>query len=321
MASIAGAFGVERWRKRASAADHARRDVPAAPLPARVNDATLRALQPRLIPVAVALNEALAGRLPVLPPLGREAQGYAVGGLAVDRAHDLATQSGMIAIERRHHIRTYADLSGRFDRYVAMLPPRVRDALTQHGERIAALSGGVVPVTRCGAPGDVDSLIDQVHRIARRAPHHRLPGALAIDAASEARLATLAAQGNLRAWLLSIAGEPAAYLVASIVGDGVRLDYFGEDPAFADLAPRALLLLDAVRDLFGEGRWRRVDFGAGARLFADIANGGLASVDVILLRPSLANRVAGALFGRYHRARQALAPLGRAIRLPSRRRG
>ncbi|MGL1751786.1 GNAT family N-acetyltransferase, partial [Vibrio parahaemolyticus] len=67
---------------------------------------------------------------------------------------------------------------------------------------------------------------------------------------------------KLRCWVLSIAGEPAAYLHARIAGDTVRIEHYGQDPAFADLAPLAVLLLDAIRDLFGEERLRRVDLSA-----------------------------------------------------------
>ena len=62
-----------------------------------------------------------------------------------------------------------------------------------------------------------------------------------------------AAAGDVRGWLLYIAGEPAAYLYCPIEAGIARYEYVGHDPAFSDLSPGGVLQMEAMRDLFGTG--------------------------------------------------------------------
>ena len=80
-------------------------------------------------------------------------------------------------------------------------------------------------------------------------------------------------------------------------------EYLGHDPAFSDLSPGAVLQVEAMRDLFEEGNLACFDFteGEGQHKRA-MATGGVACVDLLLLRPSLANRATMAALGAFDRS-------------------
>jgi CelD/BcsL family acetyltransferase involved in cellulose biosynthesis len=120
-----------------------------------------------------------------------------------------------------------------------------------------------------------------------------LPG----DAAFFHRMQTLAAADAVRAWLLYIGEAPAAYLWSSADGDTLRYDYVGHDPAFAALSPGSVLMEAALADLFAD-RFLRFDFTEGeGQHKRSMASGGVACRDLLLLRPTIANRGALALVG------------------------
>jgi CelD/BcsL family acetyltransferase involved in cellulose biosynthesis len=86
-----------------------------------------------------------------------------------------------------------------------------------------------------------------------------------------------------------------------VIGDTVIYAYVGHDPAFNDLSPGAVLQLEAMRDLFDEQRFKTFDFTEGeGQHKRQFATGGVACVDLLLLRPSLANRLTMAALGGFN---------------------
>ncbi|MEI9928574.1 MAG: GNAT family N-acetyltransferase [Sphingomonas sp.] len=107
----------------------------------------------------------------------------------------------------------------------------------------------------------------------------------------------------MRAWLLYVAGEPAAYLYCPVLGDTVIYAHVGHDPAFNDLSPGAVLQVEGDARSVRRGRYARFDFTEGeGQHKRQMATGGVACVDLLLLRPSLANRVTMAALGGFNRA-------------------
>jgi CelD/BcsL family acetyltransferase involved in cellulose biosynthesis len=94
----------------------------------------------------------------------------------------------------------------------------------------------------------------------------------------------------------------------------LRYDHVGHDPALNDLSPGTVLQAAAMRDLFGD-RFARFDFTEGAgqhkRLFS---TGGVDCVDLLLLRPTLANRATLAALSAFD---GAMARAKRATRHPA----
>ncbi|MES2755652.1 MAG: GNAT family N-acetyltransferase [Pseudomonadota bacterium] len=270
----------------------------------QVGARTLASIQRRLARVSVDLTDAMAGRLPVLPELARDSDGYLVTSLAEPRRADLAAAvPGMIAHVRQRYTRYHTDLRIGFDDYLARMSGNARSGLKRKAKKIAEVSGGTLRVERFADPDEIEHFYDIARRISERTYQERLlGGGLPDDSGFVANMLAAAANDRVRGWLLTIAGEPAAYLYGEARGRILGYDHVGHDPAFNDLSPGAVLMLEAMRDLMNEGRFERFDFTEGeGQHKRQFATGGVPCCDMLLLRPSLANRLAAAALGGFER--------------------
>ncbi len=274
------------------------------PLNFRIGARTLMAVQRDMVRVPLSLDEAREGRLPVLPPLPRDAHGYVVTSLPEDRLEAMIYASGkMIGFVRQKYTRYYADLTGGFDAYMASLSGNARQGAKRKAKKIAQVSGGDLDIRSYRTPAELEAFHDIARRIALRTYQEKLLGE-GLSATPEfiQAMLTAAAADRVRAWLLFIAGEPAAYLYCPAHGDNLVYEYVGHDPAFNDLSPGAVLQVEAFRDLFDEGRFARFDFTEGdGQHKRQYATGGVPCVDLLLLRPSLTNRVTTAALGGFNK--------------------
>ena len=265
---------------------------------------TLMAIQRSLVRIPLSLDEARMAMLPELPALEREAHGYAVTSLPETLQSMMVAASGdMLPFVRQRYTRHFIDFSIGFDGWWNGLSASARQGLKRKARKIAAESGGDLDVRSFSRPSELDAFHDVARRISLRTYQERLLGSGLPDSAEFLReMVAMSAQDRVRAWLLYIAGEPAAYLYCPIVGDNVIYAHVGHDPAFNDLSPGAVLQLEAMRELFDENRFARFDFTEGdGQHKRQFATGGVACVDLLLLRPSLANRVAMAALGGFNR--------------------
>jgi CelD/BcsL family acetyltransferase involved in cellulose biosynthesis len=274
------------------------------PLNFQIGARTLMAIQRTMQRVPLSLDDALSGRLPALPPLEREAHGYSITSLPEDRLEAMTFASGgMLPFVRQRYTRYHADLSGGFDAYVASLSSNTRQGMKRKAKKIAQVSGGALDIRRFRTPDELEAFHDVARRISLRTYQERLLGSGLPDTAEFLHaMLTQGAGDKVRAWLMYIAGEPAAYLYCPIRSDTVIYEYVGHDPAFNDLSPGAVLQMEAMRDLFEEGRFARFDFteGEGQHKRA-MSTGGVACADLLLLRPSLANRATTVALGGFNR--------------------
>ncbi|MBX3595668.1 GNAT family N-acetyltransferase [Sphingomonas sp.] len=264
---------------------------------------TLMAVQRSMIRVPVSLDEAREGRLPVLPPLPRDAHGYIVTSLPADRLDAMIYASGhMIGFVRQRYHRYFADLTGGYDGYLAGLSSSARQGVRRKAKKIAQVSGGTIDVRRYTAPAELEEFHDIARRIALRTYQEKLMGEGLPDTPEFVRDMLARGAGDaVRAWLLHIAGEPAAYLYCPARGDTLIYEYVGHDPAFNDLSPGAVLQIEAFRDLFEERRFTRFDFTEGeGQHKRQFSTGAVPCLDLLLLRPSLANRVTTAALGAFN---------------------
>ncbi|MBA4762322.1 GNAT family N-acetyltransferase [Sphingomonas sp.] len=274
------------------------------PLNFRIGARTLMAVQRDMVRVPLSLDEAREGRLPVLPPLPRDAHGYVVTSLPEDRLEAMVYASGkMIGFVRQKYTRYYADLTGGFDAYMASLSGNARQGAKRKAKKIAQVSGGDLDIRSYRTPAELETFHDIARRIALRTYQEKLMGE-GLPASPEfiQGMLSAAAADRVRAWLLFIAGEPAAYLYCPAHGDNLVYEYVGHDPAFNDLSPGAVLQVESFRDLFDEEKFARFDFTEGdGQHKRQYATGGVPCVDLLLLRPSLTNRVTTAALGGFNK--------------------
>lgn len=288
----------------------------AVPLPLRfqVGARTLVSIQRRLVRVPLALDDVLEGRLPLLPPLDHGAHGYAVTSLPEDRHDAMAfAGGGMIAFVRQKYTRYYTDLTIGYDAYLETMSSNSRSGLKRKAKKLATVSGGTLDVRRFRTADEMASFHDIARRISLRTYQEKLLGSgLPDDQAFLRRMYTLAAADSVRGWLLYIGGEPAAYLYCPIESGTVRYEYVGHDPAFSDLSPGGVLQMEAMRDLYAEGGLKRFDFTEGeGQHKRQFATAGIPCIDMLLLRPTVANRLTTMALGGFDRT-MALGKRGMA---------
>ncbi|WP_448663544.1 GNAT family N-acetyltransferase [Sphingomonas sp. CJ20] len=274
------------------------------PLKFQIGARTLMAIQRSLLRVPLSLKDARSGAVPVLPPLPRAAHGYAITSLPEALLDGVvAASDAMLPFIRQRYTRYYLDFTGSFDGWFAGLSSNARQNLRRKAKKITQESGGTLDVRRFAAPAELEAFHDVARRISLRTYQERLLGSGLPDTPAFLReTAALAAAGQVRAWLLYIAGEPAAYLYCPVVEGTVIYAHVGHDPAFNDLSPGAVLQMEAMQDLFDAGTFQTFDFTEGeGQHKRQFATGGVACVDLLLLRPSLANRVTMAALGGFDR--------------------
>ena len=251
----------------------------------QVGARTLASVSRQLTRVALSLDDVLAGAAPVLPAAGRD--GYLVTSLP-DAFADAVRGDGLFAVVRQRYTRFYTDLTIGHDAWLAGLSGSARSTLKRKAKKAEAAG---VEVRAYRTADDLAAFYPLARAVSAKTYQERLLDAgLPEDAASVAHLHALAAADGVRAWLLLIGGEPAAYLCCTVQGSALRYDHVGHDPALNDVSPGTVLQAAAMKALFDD-RFARFDFTEGEgqhkRLFS---TGGVDCVDLLLLRPTLANR-------------------------------
>lgn len=279
--------------------------VAAAALNFRIGARTVLRLRRTLVPVAMSLDAAREGRLPPLPPLPDEAQGYVITSLPEDRLEAMTLASGgMIGFVRQRYTRYFADLTGSYDGYLATLSSSARQGVKRKAKKVAQASGGKLDVRRFRTALELQEFHGIARGIAVNTYQEKLMGEGLPDTPEFMRtMLDMAAADAVRAWLLHIDGKPAAYLYCPAAGETLIYEYVGHDAAFNDLSPGAVLQMEAFHDLFAEGRFARFDFTEGeGQHKRQFSTDGVACLDLLLLRPNLANRAATTALGGFNRA-------------------
>jgi hypothetical protein len=265
------------------------------PLKFQVGARTLASIRRDLVRVPLSLDGAIDGRLPRLPALDPAADGYLITSLPERQCAALASAaSGMLVFVRQRYVRRYADLTIGIDAYLEQLSGNTRSAIKRKGKKVAQASGGQLDVRRYSTPEQLAEFHGIARRLALGTYQERLMGAGLPDTPDfTQRMYAMAAQGHVRAWLLHVGGEPAAYLSCPIHGDTAIYEFVGHDPKFNDLSVGAVLQVEALRDLFAEPGIARFDFTEGdGQHKRQFATGGVDCCDVLLLRSTLGNRLA-----------------------------
>ncbi|WP_315760903.1 GNAT family N-acetyltransferase [Sphingomonas sp. Y38-1Y] len=273
------------------------------PIAFRVGTRTLAKFKRRLVRVAVPLAGAIDGRVPVLPPLPEDADGYSLLSLPVDRIAALETR-GLIVAERQRYRRWYADLGFGWDAYQAQLSGNLRSTLKRKAKKIAATTNGRLDVRRYRTPDDLTAFHAIARPLAAATYQEKLLGmGLPAHPKWVAGMLAKAAAGQARGWLLYVGEAPAAYLYCPIERGTVVYEYVGHDEAFDALSPGTVLMAAALKDLMEEGGHARFDFTEGeGQHKRQFATGHVECCDLFLLRPTLANRAAMAALNGFDRA-------------------
>lgn len=292
-------------------------------LPLRIGARTLWTLRRRLARRRLTLVEGLGDAPPALPALDEGDHGYLVTALPAAWAAGLAARHpGLRPFVRQRYRRSYARLDQDFETYLAGFSAKSRSTLKRKARKLAEASGGA-PDLRCYR---TEEEVGDFHRTARalsaKTYQERLLDAGLPDGPEAlAEMRALARRGRMLGWLLFLDGRAIAYLYAPAEGETLVYAHLGYDPDFAALSPGTVLQLEAMRQLMAERAFAWFDFTEGeGQHKRQFATGELDCVDLMLLRPTAANLVAGHVLNAFDRgvalAKAAVGALGlsRAVR-------
>lgn len=265
-------------------------------LPLRIGARTLWTLRRRLAQSRLTLEDALAQRPPVLPPLGADEDGYLVNSLPAALAPRLAEENkGLRPFVRQRYSRSFTRLDLGFDQYLAGFSSRSRSTLRRKARKLAVRSGGTLDLRSYRSPEELERFYADARALSVRTYQERLLDAglpEGPDAFEEMRM--LARRDQVRAWLLFVDGRPVSYLYAPAEGETLIYAHLGYDPDFAEYSPGTVLQLEAMRQLMEEKRFRLFDFTEGqGQHKRQFATDGIACVDLLLVRPTFANLLVG----------------------------
>jgi hypothetical protein len=271
----------------------------ASALRLQIGARTIALIPRRLVRVGLSLDDALSGVLPPLPPLSPADHGYLVTSLP----DMLSPEWRGVRFERQRYTRYYVDLAAGEAAWRAGLSGQTRSTLKRKAKKLAAASGGTLDVRRFRTAAELAEFHPIARSLAEKTYQEKLmAGGLPGDAAFIQRMVALAGADGVRAWLLYVGAVPAAYLWCGVEGATLRYDFVGHDPQFGALSPGSVLMEAALIDLFGD-RFARFDFTEGeGQHKRGMASAGVACRDLLLLRPTLANRGAVALVGGFDAA-------------------
>jgi CelD/BcsL family acetyltransferase involved in cellulose biosynthesis len=274
-------------------------------LPLRLGARTVGRVKRRLLRVPLTLDQARQGKLPPLAQLPREADGYLITSLPVQHLPDLAAASpGFVPFVRQHYQRCYAALDGDFDRYLETFSSRSRSTLKRKVRKLADASGGSLDVRLYRSPSELREFYGHARAVSAKTYQERLLSAgLPEGEDFLAELDELGRSDSVRAWILFLDGRPISYLYAPAQGQTLLYAYLGYDPAEAALSPGTVLQHEAMRQLMAENRFQLFDFTEGEgqhkKLFG---TGAVECVDLLLVRDTFRNRIAGHLLNGFDAA-------------------
>lgn len=254
-----------------------------------------------LLTVPIDLPQLIAGDLPALPPCPDGCDGYRILSAPQGRvAGLLAAHPGFVPGGMQSYRRHYIDMRGGFDDYMAQFSGKTRSTLRRKRRKLEAECGGALDIRAYRSPAEIEQFLAHALPLSQRTYQARLLDAgLPEGEAARREMLALAEAGGLRAFLLFIHGEPAAYLYLPVEGSVLRYAYLGYDEAWAKLSPGTVLQLAALEQLYGERRFTHFDFtegeGAHKALFGSAS---VAACSFFLLRRDAGNRLLlGALDG------------------------
>ena len=254
-----------------------------AELKFQIGARTLWTARRRVRRVALSLDAALSGQAPALPPLAVREQGYLLTSLP---AAVSVPAPGLLVHIRQRYRRYWVDVAAGEAAWWSGLSANARSQLKRKEKKLLAAGA---EIRRYRTPDGIADFHPLARRVSAQTYQERLLDSGLPD--DPTGLLGLAAADRVRAWLLLLAGEPIAYLCCTGEGGTLRYDHVGHLPDANAYAPGTVLQLHALRDLFADGRWTRVDFTEGeGQHKRQLATGGVDCVDLLLLRPTPGNR-------------------------------
>jgi CelD/BcsL family acetyltransferase involved in cellulose biosynthesis len=230
-------------------------------------------LQRRSIGLAEAGNpEAIA--IPGEDQLVPGSQGFALQRLPVNETLPRLARSGpflcYVPLQYQH---CYIDLGTSFEDYQKKFSSKTRSTINRKIRKFTEHCGGTLKWHSYRSPDEVPAFFALARAVSKLTYQEKLLDAGLPDTPEfMERARALAADGQLRAYVLFDGERPVSYLYCPVQNDIAIYAYLGYDPAYMHLSVGTVLQWLALEEMFNEGNLRYFDFTEGQsdhkRLFA-----------------------------------------------------
>lgn len=159
--------------------------------------------------------------------------------------------------------RFHTVLTGTFDDYLTKFSAKTRGTLRRKVKRFLELGDGS-GVRSFVRPDEMPEFYRLARGVSARTYQEKLLDAgLPEEPGFLKELEALASRDAVRAYILTLHGEPIAYLCCPAANGILLYSHLGYDPRHADLSPGTVLQYLAFEQLFREHRFRAFDFTEG----------------------------------------------------------
>jgi hypothetical protein len=205
----------------------------------------------------------------------------------------------------------YLALPATFEAYMQDLKRKRRYNLKRQVRVLSEAFSGRVSLACITEPADIPMLIQRVTQVAQKSWKAIELDTVTPDMVSKpGMLAEIAANGLLRAYLLSVNDEPCAYVLGYQFNGIYHYSDIGYDDSLAKYSPGNVLLLLVIQDLIEVAGAKSMNFGvADAEYKRVFANRHLRDASLLLLRQGMMNSLKRQL----HAGFQAMRTLARMI--------
>lgn len=164
-------------------------------------------------------------------------------------------------------------LAGSVDGMFGKLSPKVRKNLRWQEKKLLRDFKGEVDIRCFCHPDNVAEMFTDIESVAAKTYHRQL--GVGFDGSEELRqrLTAEADRGRLRAYVLYLAGRPAAFWIATAYKRALYSDFMGYDPGHARHSPGMHLIVKTLESLCtgnDDPGLREVDWGLGDAQYKEV---------------------------------------------------
>ncbi|HUL67451.1 MAG TPA: GNAT family N-acetyltransferase [Burkholderiaceae bacterium] len=240
----------------------------AIPIRFQLGDWTLFTVPLRLEEQAVQpIRDPRLNGVPECPggPLPDGVEGYLFRSVPIESELPRITTMGdflrYVPLQYRHG---YIDLRTSFDTYQKRFSAKSRSTIARKLRRYADHCGGTILWRTFKTPGEMAEFVRLARRVSMRTYQEKLlsvgiPGSTEFLARAEA----LAANEQVRAYILFDGDRPVSYMYCPVEDSVVIYGYLGFDPDYFHWSVGTVLLRLAIEQLFEEHRFSHFDFTEG----------------------------------------------------------
>ena len=153
------------------------------------------------------------------------------------------------------------------------LSPKVRKNIKWQARKLVSYTEGNIEIRIFADLAEVDCMMAAVERVAKKTYQRALGVGFTDDPAMRRRFRLEAESGRLRAHVLYIRGEPAAFWIGSLYRDTLYSDFMGYDPVYSKYSPGMYLIMKVIEGLIAQAGKEHpafINFGLGDAQYKEV---------------------------------------------------